>query len=325
MASVPKIAGLWHYCPILTKSALPKVCILHHDSHILTANTDYCETCGQRLPSAQGSFATWERTSRNNRIGIGISIGLHVLGVLYFLFAPSKTPPMKPPAVKGGQMVYIAPLEKQASKPKQIPKPETPKAKPKTQPVRKSSDAKPTAAPREKLETYVPPLEAKMTPPPEQDMSEMIAKRRAAREAQNPPSPPSPAVESDGDRAKRLAMANIARANNAATADESGGLFTVRKISFNSAEIKFRGFNTNFKRNWLKQVNVERGAEQDIETAAIKEMIKIIRSEKTGDFDFESRRLGRTVPLSARKEDEKQLFDFLMREVFPEYFNLGRK
>lgn len=304
---------------------------MHHDSHILSAQSDYCETCGQRLPPAQGDgYATWERKSKNNRIGIGISIGLHVLGVLYFLFAPSHTPPMKPPSVKGGQMVYIAPLEKQPSKPKQTPKSETQKAKPKPQPVRKPPASKQApVAPREKLETFVPPLEAKMTPPPpEQDMSAMIAKRRAEREAQNPPSPPSqssPAVESEGDRAKRVAMANIARANSAATADESGGLFTVKKISFNSAEIKFRGFNTNFKRNWLKQVNVERGAEQDIETAAIKEMIKIIRSEKPGDFDFESHRLGRTVPLSARKEDEKQLFEFLMREVFPDYYNLSRK
>jgi hypothetical protein len=66
--------------------------------------------------------------------------------------------------------------------------------------------------------------------------------------------------------APRIATANIARANSAATADESGGLFDIRK-SFNSATIKFRGWNTNFKRNWLKQVNVERGAEQDIETA----------------------------------------------------------
>ncbi|SDH62486.1 MULTISPECIES: hypothetical protein [unclassified Duganella] len=298
---------------------------MHHDSHILSAHSDYCETCGQRLPAAQDSYATWERKSRNNRIGIGISIGLHLLGVLYYLFAPSHTPPMKPPSVKGGQMVYIAPLAKQPSKPK--PKPEAPKAKPKPQPPRKASEAKQApVAPREKLETYVPPVQAKMTPPPpEQDMSEMIAKRRAAREAQNPPAPPTPAVESEGDRAKRVAMANIARANSAATADESGGLFTVKKISFNSAEIKFRGFNTNFKRNWLKQVSVERGAEQDIETATVKEMIKIIRGEKTGDFDWESHRLGRTVTMSARKEDEKQLFEFLMREIFPEYYNLGRK
>jgi hypothetical protein len=231
--------------------------------------------------------------------------------------------PMKPPVVKGGQMVYIAPLDPKKSV-KPPPKPDTPKPKP--QPVRKPAAISKQApvAQREKLETYVPPVQATMTPPPpppEQDMSEMIAKRRAAREAQNPQPQQAPPAESEADRAKRIATANIARANNAATADESGGLFDIRKVSFNSATIKFRGFNANFKRNWLKQVNVERGAEQDIETATIKEMIKIIRSEKDGDFSYESHRLGRVVTLSARKEDDKQLFEFLMREVFPDYYN----
>jgi len=298
---------------------------LHHDSHILSAHSDYCETCGQRLPSAQEGFATWERQNKNKRIGIGISIALHLAGVLYYLLAPTHMP-MKPPSVKGGQMVYIAPLDPKKSV-KPTPKPETSKPKPKPQPIQKQTAAskQTPVAQREKLETYVPPVQATMTPPPEQDMSEMIAKRRAAREAQNPQPQPSPPAESEADRAKRIATANIARANNAATADETGGLFDIHKVSFNSATIKFRGFNSNFKRNWLKQVNVERGAEQDIETATIKEMIKIIRSEKPGDFDFESHRLGRTVPLSARKEDEKQLFEFLMREVFPDYYNPMRR
>lgn len=292
---------------------------MHHDSHILSAHSEYCETCGQRLPAAQDGFATWERQNKNKRIGIGISIALHLAGVLYYLLAPTHMP-MKPPSVKGGQMVYIAPLEKKSVKPTPQKKPDTPKPKP--QPIQKQSVSKPTpVAQREKLETYVPPVQATMTPPPEQDMSEMIAKRRAAREAQNPQPTPAPQAESEAERAKRIATANIARANNAATADESGGLFDIHKVSFNSATIKFRGFNSNFKRNWLKQVNVERGAEQDIETATIKEMIKIIRTEKPGDFDFESHRLGRVVPLSARKEDEKQLFEFLMREVFPDYYN----
>jgi len=294
---------------------------LHHDSHILSAHSEYCETCGQRLPSAQDGFATWERQNKNKRVGIGISIALHLAGVLYYLLAPTHMP-MKPPAVKGGQMVYIAPLDpKKSVKPTPQKKPDTPKPKP--QPIQKQAVSKPApVAPREKLETYVPPVQATMTPPPpEQDMSEMIAKRRAAREAQNPQPQPAPPAESEADRAKRIAMANIARANNAATADETGGLFDIRKVSFNSATIKFRGFNSNFKRNWLKQVNVERGAEQDIETATIKEMIKIIRSEKDGDFSYESHRLGRVVTLSARKEDDKQLFEFLMREVFPDYYN----
>jgi len=61
------------------------------------------------------------------------------------------------------------------------------------------------------------------------------------------------------------------------------------------------------------------GSEKDIETAVAKEMIKIIRKEKPGDFEWESRRLGRTVKMSARKEDEAELQAFLLKEMFPEY------
>lgn len=294
---------------------------MHHDSHILSAHSEYCETCGQRLPSAQDGYATWERKSKNNRIGIGISIALHLLGVLYYLLVPSPKPTKAPPP-KGGHMVYIAPLPEKKIPNKPVPKPQpATAAKP---PPRKQVVSKDTpAAVRPKLETYVPPVQATMTPPPEQDMSEMIAKRRAAREAQNPqPAPPAP-VESDAERANRIAKANIARANGAgqssgADKDDTGGVFQVDK-SYHSAEVKFRGWNTNFKRNWLQQIHVEQGAEQDIETAVAKEMIKIIRKEKQGDFQWESRRLGKVVTLSARKEDEKELMAFLLKEMFPEY------
>ncbi|MFS2005294.1 hypothetical protein ACEN9F_16850 [Duganella sp. CT11-25] len=293
---------------------------MHHDSHILTANSEYCETCGQRLPAAGEGYATWDRKSKSNRIGIGISIALHLIGVLYYLLSPSPKPVM-PTKSKGGQMVYIAPLPEKVPNKPQPRKPEVAKAA-KPPPPRKQVVTKDApSAIRPKLETYVPPVQATMTPPPEADMSEMIAKRRAAREANNPqPAPPAPAETAD-ERANRIAKANIGRAqggNNGADKDDTGGIFSVDK-SFHSAEVKFRGWNTNFKRRWLQQIHVEQGAEQDIETAVAKEMVKIIRKEKQGDFEWESRRLGKVVTLSARKEDEKELIAFLLKEMFPEY------
>jgi hypothetical protein len=121
---------------------------------------------------------------------------LHLAGVLYYLLAPTHMP-MKPPAVKGGQMVYIAPLDPKKSV-KPTPKPDRPSRS------RNHPQADGEARRRwrsAKLETYVPPVQATMTPPPEQDMSEMIAKRRAAREAQNPQPQPSPPAESEAERA----------------------------------------------------------------------------------------------------------------------------
>lgn len=298
---------------------------MHHDSHILSAHSDYCETCGQRLPSAQEGFASWdERKSTTKRIGIGISIALHLAGVLYYLLAPTPKPTKAPPP-KGGHMVYITPQPEKKQPVKTItkPKPEQSKAAKTPPPPRKTVAKDTPTATKPKLETYVPPVQATMTPPPEADMSEMIAKKRAAREAQNPPAPPSPPVESDADRAKRIALANIGRANaagqsNGSDKDDTGGVFSVDK-SFHSAEVKFRGWNTNFKRKWLQQIHVEQGAEQDIETAVAKEMIKIIRKEKQGDFQWESHRLGKVVTLSARPEDERELLAFLLKEMFPEY------
>ncbi|MCU6498161.1 hypothetical protein LPN04_10190 [Rugamonas sp. A1-17] len=273
------------------------------------------------MPEAGERYAAWDRKSKSNRIGIGISIALHLLGVLYYFLSPSpKNTHAAPP--KGGVMVYIAPLpEKATKKPNPEPK-KTEVAKAKPPPPRKQVASKDApAAIRPKLETYVPPVQATMTPPPEQDMSEMIAKRRAAREANNPqPAPPAP-TESDSERSLRIAKANIAGAQgrtSGADKDDTGGIFSVDK-SYHSADVKFRGWNTNFKRRWLQQIHVEQGAEQDIETAVAKEMVKIIRKEKPGDFEWDSRRLGKVVTLSARKEDEKELIAFLLKEMFPEY------
>ena len=176
------------------------------------------------------------------------------------------------------------------------------------------------AATKPKLETYVPPVQATMTPPPQEDMMEMIARKRAAREAANP-TQAQPAAETADERANRIAKANIGRAQggtNGADKDDTGGIFQVDK-SFHSADVKFRGWNTNFKRRWLQQIHVEQGSERDIETAVAKEMVKIIRKEKPGDFEWDSRRLGKVVTLSARKEDEEQLIAFLLKEMFPEY------
>ncbi|WP_235922939.1 hypothetical protein [Rugamonas aquatica] len=272
------------------------------------------------MPEAGERYAAWDRKSQSNRVGIGISIALHLIGVLYYFLAPAPERKHAAPP-KGGVMVYIAPLPEKKNPNKPQPK-KTEVAKASKPPPPKQVATRDTpAAIRPKLETYVPPVQATMTPPPEQDMSEMIAKRRAAREANNPqPAPPAPA-ESDAERSLRIAKANIAGAqgrSGGADKDDTGGIFSVDK-SYHSADVKFRGWNTNFKRNWTQQLHVEQGAEPDIETAVVKEMIKVIRKEKTGDFPWESRRLGKVVIMSARKEDEKDLIAFLLKEMFPEY------
>ncbi|NRR32961.1 hypothetical protein HSX11_22585 [Oxalobacteraceae bacterium] len=291
---------------------------MHHASHSTLTGSEYCETCGQKLPVAEE--LGYGARKRSNRIGIAISVGLHLLAVLYYVFRPAE-PFHRTPPPSGGSIVYVEPLKQPKQPAKQQPKKtEQAKAKPAPAPKPTVAAITPPAAARPKLETYVPPVVAPMQPPPEEDMATLIAKRRAQRAAN---SPAEPAPETDAERGIRIAKANIAGAqsgrSNGADRNDSGGVLQVVDKTFNSADIKFRGWNGNFKRNWSQQIHVDLGTERDIETATIKRMIELIRKEKPGDFMWESQRLGRTVPMSARKEDEAELHAFLLKEFFPEY------
>jgi hypothetical protein len=163
------------------------------------------------------------------------------------------------------------------------------------------------------------PKEESKLQPDETDMAAYIEKRRRARGA--PSQSDQPAEESEAARGTRNALANIAAVNGRGGQDpnETGGVFSITNQSFNSADVKFRGWNPNFKRRWLTAVTVERGSERDIETAIVKKMIELIRKEKNGDFEWDSHRLNRVVTLSARPQDTQELMDFLYKEMFRDY------
>ena len=320
---------------IMLNSLQEKVSVILHDTtHLVTADPEhvhYCETCGQaiRPPEEYGK----PRVSMPRRIGIGISIALHVLVLLYFIFHKSTIHIKPPQGERKGEMVYISPLPPQPKAtptitPQKQPTKVSKAAKSKPAPsVPKQSVAKATPAPTTQKQVIVPPVQATMTPPPvvQEDMSSMIQKRqqqRAAERAANaPPSDSAPAEESEGDRANRIARANIAGAQGATSGqkDDGGGVFSIVNKTFNRADIKFRGWNGNFKRTWSQQVTVERGDNPDIETAIVKRMVELIRQEKPGDFVWESHRLGRNVPMSARPADQAELEAFLLKEFFPNY------
>lgn len=271
--------------------------------------------------------------NKPNRTGLAIAIGLHVLLIGLFLMNPQTFIKLKPPS-KAGEMVWIAPVAPTPTPPTPTPQKTTPQ-KPTPQKQPKVAQVKPRQTPPpikrtnndaitdpRRQETPPPPVKADMTPPPPDvtDMSQMVEaarRRRGAVESQ-----PSESAESEDAKAKARAMANIMGAqgrNAAGEREDSGGIFDVKNQTFNSADLKFRGWNTNFKRRWLSQVKVELGSEIDIENAVVTKMIELIRKEKTGDFEWESHRLGRVVKMSARKEDEAELRAFLLKEMYPRY------
>ena len=293
-----------------------------HHSH---TDDGVCALCGQPLPGA--GVSEYGR-KKPNRVGITVTVALHLLVILIYLLQPNPERHAKPPA--GSTMVYIAPLP--LGKPKKTP--------PQQKAPEKVSKTKPTPRPKvldikrlpntitipdEKpvevvKELPTPVKETPKEPPKEVDMEAYVKARRAERGAKDPSD--TPGEESENAKATRIAMANIAAANGRSHGDdrnETGGVFSITNKTFNRADVKFRGWNPNFKRRWLQQVTVDQGLEPDIETAIVNKMIELIRKEKTGDFEWDSHRLGKVVQMSARPKDTAELQAFLFKEMFPEY------
>lgn len=249
---------------------------------------------------------------RSNKTAIAVTVGLHLLLVAAYLFQPEdNTKPLTGPE---GVMVMI-----------QTP----PAAKPREQAPRTQPKQVTPALPRVEIprlpDTITLPDEKPAEPvrpdprpeteiTPDMDMAAYVAARKKQRGARE-----ETASEGENEKAMRNINANIARANAASRDDGGGGIFSITNQTFNSATIKFRGWNPNFKRRWLQQATIEVGTERDIETAIVKKMIEIIRKEKDGDFEWESHRLNRNVTLSARKKDEEALMAFLYKEMFRDY------
>jgi type IV secretory pathway VirB10-like protein len=283
-------------------------------------DSDVCVHCGQPLP---GRKVVIYGQKGPNRTGIAVTIALHLLLVAVWLFQPK--PEHHAPPKAGEAIVWLPPL-----------KPNKPAAKPAEQAPRKTAKAaasKPTpprvthvqrlpntiTLPHEKpVEEKPQPTKEDKAPPQEVDMQAYIDAQRKRRGA---PAQTDQAEESEAARGNRNALANIAAINGRGGQDpnETGGVFSVTNKTFSTADLKFRGWNPNFKRRWLTAVTVERGREPDIETAIVKKMIELIRKEKSGDFEWESHRLNRVVTLSARPQDTQELMNFLFKEMFPEY------
>ena len=293
-------------------------------SHIYDEHTDVCAHCGQAL---QGRTVLAYGRQGPNRPALAAAILLHLLLVAVWLFQPEQDEKQaKPASGDEGEVVYVAPL-KQPAKP--APREQAPTPVPKVKPAPKPRQERIEIA-RLPDTITTPPEEPIEQPPPKQpppkfdaeqpmDMQAFIEARRRQRGAAT--GSDQPAEESEAARGTRNALANIAAINGRGREDrnESGGVFSVTNKTFNTMDLKFRGWNPSFKRRWLTHVKVEQGSEPDIEIAVVKKMLELIRKEKTGDFEWDSHRLGRIVKLSARPQDSDALMSFLFKEMFPEY------
>jgi hypothetical protein len=150
-------------------------------------------------------------------------------------------------------------------------------------------------------------------------MSEMVAAARARRRAAGMPSPdetrPEPDARPQGDE---VARANIERSlAQARGRSGAGGVFQITRKGAREAAFLFRGWDVDSRAGLRELVQVDAGPGGNVEDAIVRKMIELIRKYQPGDFSWNSHRLGRVVTLSARREDNAGLEDFLKKEFFP--------
>jgi hypothetical protein len=165
-------------------------------------------------------------------------------------------------------------------------------------------------------EPPAPPALEKAAPPA--DMSEMVAAARARRRAAGIPSPDETTGEQDArPQGDEVARANVARSiAQARGRSGAGGVFQITHKGTREASFLFRGWDNDSRAGLREMVEVDAGPNGNVEDAIVRKMIEIIRKHQPADFSWNSRRLGRVVTLSARREDNAGLEDFLKKEFF---------
>ncbi len=265
------------------------------------------------------------------RVWVTFALSVLVHGIALWLIVPRL--PLLAPGTEQNEatdrlQVRIAALPSPASAPP--PPPSLPAPTRETRTIL-SAPARPRSAPPPKAPPVlvVPPVEAPTTPPPPSppavaapaqpappvagDLSSFVASRRQARGES-----PTPA-ETDSERRDRMIAASMPATQSPIAGRQikrGGGLFEITRMAFDDAQFLFFGWNKDAGSRTTQAYDVRLGNNKDMQIAVVRKMIAIIREQEHGNFDWESWRLGRTVTLSARPEDNAGLEEFLLQEMF---------
>lgn len=269
------------------------------------------------LKSAPHSGDTYLELRISRKLLIALIGSLLIHALLLYVFERHHIDLDMLPAMQSNNTLTV---ELSPSPPAQKPAPAAPppRIKPKTHPA----PVPPRPITRPVLTAPVAPTNLPTSPPaplpvpnntPEAptDMTSYINAVRARRNAANP----SAAAQSGTPQpsADEIRMATIKRNLQP---QGGGGVFQIKRIGVRSATFLFRGWENTYTSPLQETITVETDGSTDIEHAIIRRMISIIRARHNGDFTWESQRLNRVVPLSARPQDNAGLEDFLMQEFF---------
>jgi hypothetical protein len=161
-----------------------------------------------------------------------------------------------------------------------------------------------------------PPVAAappRPSPPIAGDLAAYVEARRRERGEQ-----PS-ATDNEAAQFNRAIAANLpapARGVAAQDTKRGGGIFQIKRMTYDDAAFEFYGWNTDMGRKTPQLIEVRKGDNADMRIAVVRRMIAIIRQFEKEDFNWESPQRGTIVVLSARLSDNAALESYLMREFF---------
>ncbi|WP_374520534.1 hypothetical protein [Undibacterium squillarum] len=257
-----------------------------------------------------------------NLSGILLVVLMHAV-LLYFLLNQHLEQIKKKGDDAGSRAVTLL-LDKQTmaklsqpEKQKAAPRPKAPKPAPRTPSVTKPS---PVPAVTEQPSVVQAPPPPPAEPAPATDMLAMLNAAREKRKAAEDSAAKENQAASQGSRpmsAQEIAEANIRRSMRQAAGDDgTSGVFQVLDKSTRVGRFAFNGWKANSNRKIQQVIEVDAGLGGNVELAMVRRMIDLIREHYQGDFRWESRRMGKVITLSARKEDSAQLEAFLIKEFF---------
>jgi outer membrane biosynthesis protein TonB len=249
--------------------------------------------------------------------GIDIAVFVSVLLHALLLALPVKQPPPPIGAAPGPMnVVIVTPQE---------PAPPQPVSPPEPQPTARPLPTPAIIARRTPVERPAPKVPERAVEPtptpapaPQVDMLAMIESRRAQRRAAEAAAARGePPAQSGEPSPQDTATASLNRNLQSLSGREGvGGVFQILRKGTRTAEFAFNGWRPDSQRKWREVIEVDAGLNGNVELAIVKRMIELIRTHYSGDFQWESHRLGRVVTLSARAEDSEGLEDFMLREFF---------
>ena len=260
------------------------------------------------------------RNLRKLWIGLLLSLIIHTLMVWLL---PKPVEKMDTPMASGQGPLQVTMVPPRADT---APPPIVAPPKPTVTPPRVIAVNKPSAQMPAVPAVHEPPPKptetiARRKDSPPVDFMAMLNARRAQRQAeedfiakQNADARNGEREMTDGEKAEagyRRNTQSIGRGQ-----DGTSGVFQIQSKGSRYAAFSFRGWTTDRERSKYELIEVDAGVGGDIEQAIVRKMISLIRQHYQANFNWDSRRLGRVVVLSARPEDTSGLEAFLLGEFF---------